>query len=309
MSRILVTGGAGFIGSHLVRNLVAGGHEVALLVRPTTSLERLGDSVNSVRLVKADLAEPALAMASMAPWKPEACAHLAWYGDPRTYLVSRENLAELAASLTFLSHLLDAGCSRLLVTGTCAEYETSDEPLTEESPTRPGTLYAAAKLSLKLLAGQLAAESGASLAWARIFHLYGPYEHQQRLVPAVIRTLLDGREFAATAGTQVRDYMHVADVASALAALIERGSYGTFNVCSGKPVTVHEVIGTIADIVGRADLVKFGAVATRPWDPPSLRGDNARLVAETGWRPARELGDGLEQTVTWWRSRDTTELT
>ena len=298
-----MTGGAGFIGSHLVRDLVERGHDVALLVRPTTSLHRLGFAANSVRLVHGEVGEPDLALAKLSPWNPEACAHLAWYGDPRTYLVARMNLAELSASLKFLSHLVDSGCARFVVTGTCAEYEPSDEPLTEESPTGPRTLYAAAKVSLRMLSAQLAADSGASLAWARIFHLYGPFEHEQRLVPAVIRTLLEGGEFAATAGTQVRDYLHVADVASALRKLLECGAAGAFNVCSSKPASVREVIGTISEIVGRPGSVRFGAVGSRSWDPPILSGDNARLVRQTDWEPTYELRAGLEHTVAWWRSQ------
>jgi nucleoside-diphosphate-sugar epimerase len=153
-----------------------------------------------------------------------------------------------------------------------------------------------------MLSAQLAAETGASLAWARIFHLYGPFEHEHRLVPAVIRTLLDGREFAATAGTQVRDYLHVADVASALRALLVGGADGAFNICSSKPTSVRDVIETIAQILDRPDSVRFGAVAARSWDPAFLCGDNTKLVRETGWGPAYQLRAGLEQTAAWWRA-------
>jgi len=305
MSRVLVTGGAGFIGSHLVPDLVERGHDVALLIRPTSSLHRLQGSIESVRLVFGELDEPTAILAALAPWRPEACAHLAWYGDTVTYLMSRENLAELRASLAFLTELLDAGCSRLLVTGTCAEYLGSDVRLTEDSPTGPRTLYAAAKLSLKMLAAQLCTDAGASLAWARLFHLYGPYEREQRLVPAVINTLLREGRFAATEGTQIRDYLHVADVAAALRELLERGEDGTFNVCSGTPTSVREVVATIAELVERPDSVDFGAVTSRSWDPPVLAGDNARLVGHTGWAPSYSLRDGLAKTIEWWRSRIT----
>jgi UDP-glucuronate decarboxylase len=303
MSRIMVTGGAGFIGSHLVSDLVERGHDVALVVRPTSSLHRLDGSIGSVRLVAGELEEPAAILAALGSWRPEACAHLAWYGDPATYLTSRENLTELEASLSFLTELLDAGCARLLVTGTCAEYLGSDALLTEESPTGPRTLYAAAKLSLKLLATQLATDAGASLAWARLFHIYGPHEREQRLVPAVINTLLGEGRFAASEGNQIRDYLHVADVASALRELLEAGADGTFNVCSGTPASVREVVGAIAEILGRSDSVDFGAVPSRGWDPPVLAGDNSRLVGRTGWAPSYRLRDGLAHTVEWWRSR------
>ena len=302
MSRVLVTGGAGFIGSHLVASLVGAGHDVAVLVRPSSSRERLGATLATVRLVEGEVADPNAVMKELGPWRPDACAHLAWFSDPHTYLASRENLSALNASLAFVARLLDSGCRRFLITGTCAEYSPSDQRLTEDSPTGPRTLYAASKLSLKMLATELAAEGNASLAWARLFHMYGPFENEQRLVPAVINTLLKGAKFAATDGTQLRDYLHVADVASGLKDLVGAGANGTFNICSGIPVSVREVIATIAEILGRSEAIQFGAVAHRGWDPPILAGDNARLVEQTAWAPSRGLREGLTQTVDWWRA-------
>jgi UDP-glucuronate decarboxylase len=303
MSRILVTGGAGFIGSHLVRTLVNGGHDVRVLARPSTPLDRLSDVIAGVRIVRGDVGDPAGVLRALETWRPEVCAHLAWYGDPKTYLRSHANLDELSASYGFLVHLLEAGCQRFLITGTCAEYASSRDRLREDSPVGPATLYAACKLSLQMVSTQLATEFGASVTWARIFHLYGPGESSQRLVPAVVQALLADKEFAATAGDQVRDYLHVADVASALNALVEHEVGGVVNVCSGIPVRVRDLIEAIADILNRRQLLRFGQVASRGWDPPFICGDNTRLVKEAGWAPQFDLRSGLEQMVEWWKAQ------
>ncbi len=304
MSRVLVTGASGFIGSHLVRALLERGHEVAALVRPSSSLHRLLEVRADVRLVVGDVGDPHGVVSALHGWRPEACAHLAWYAEPRTYLDSRENLAALAASLDFLSRLLDSGCSRLLVTGSCAEYRASERPLREDAPLDPKTLYAASKVALFTVLERLAAASDARLAWARIFHLYGPWENELRLVPSVIRALLSGQEFAATAGTQVRDYLHVGDVALGLCRLIEAEADGPVNVNSGMPITVRDLLQEIARIIGRPHLLRFGERKSRDsWDPPYVCGDNRRLRDEAGWQPRHELAEGLSETVGWWRAR------
>ncbi len=303
MTRVLVTGGAGFIGSHLVRALVAQANDVVVLARPSTSLNRLSDILGAVRIVRGDVADPARVLKTLKTWRPEVCAHLAWYADPKTYLRSHANLDELSASYGFLAHLLEGGCRRLLITGTCAEYASSRDSLRENSTVGPATLYASCKLSLQMVSAQLAAEFGARVTWARIFHLYGPGESSQRLVPAVMQALLADEEFAATAGDQVRDYLHVADVASALCALVEHDVEGVVNVCSAVPVRVRDLIEAIADILNRRQLLRFGQAASRGWDPPYICGDNTRLMNETGWAPQFDLHSGLEQTVEWWKTQ------
>jgi UDP-glucuronate decarboxylase len=303
MSRVLVTGGAGFIGSHVVKALVGGGHDVAIFVRPNTSIHKLEPLVPEIRVFRGDVEDPDDAVSKLGDWRPETCAHLAWYAEPNTYLQSTENVKNLTASLALLPRLAGIGCTRFVITGTCAEYAPSPARLREESPVGPETLYGACKLALQMVTAKLAAQSALQVAWARIFHLYGPFEYEQRLVPAVIRTLLRDEEFAATSGEQVRDYLHVHDVASALRTLIENGVDGTVNVCSGEEVTVRHLIETIANALGHSDQVTFGAVAARAWDPPYLCGDNTRLVGE-GWAPRYDLRGGIEQTIEWWRARE-----
>src|SRR6202011_3100840 len=165
-----------------------------------------------------------------------SCIHLAWYAVPGKYLDARENLDCLGVSLHLLEVLAQTGCRHVVMTGTCAEYDTDVGYLRESGPTRPATLYAAAKLSLGITAAIRAAQLGMTLSWARLFYLYGPYEDERRMVPSLIRSLLENKPFKASSGRQIRDYLHVDDVAAALCALAAARANGTFNVCSGEPV-------------------------------------------------------------------------
>jgi nucleoside-diphosphate-sugar epimerase len=302
--RILVTGAAGFIGSHVVRSLLAAGQEVGVVIRPGASLARLIDVAERLTVFPCDLATASTLRPVLVEWPPQACIHLAWYVEPGKHLTAPENVAAVTASLGLLDELIRAGCRRVVMAGTSAEYDTDPGYLREDGPLRPLTLYGSSKAALSFLARQIAADAGVDLVWARIFQVFGPYEDERRVIPALIRSLMRGEPFAASAGDQIRDYMHVADVATALTALAERGPAGTVNVCSGVPVTMRYLMETVGDIVGSTELIRFGAVPYRDWDPPFVCGDNRRLRAQTGWQPRYPiLRAGLTQTVDWWKAQ------
>lgn len=126
------------------------------------------------------------------------------------------------------------------------------------------------------------------------------------MVPSLIRSLLERKPFKASSGQQIRDYLHVEDVAGALCALAIAPADGTFNVCSGEPVKVRDLMTALARLAGHADLVGFGELPDRAWEPAFICGDSSRLRAATGWGPSYELEAGLRQTLDWWASRPRT---
>ena len=146
--------------------------------------------------------------------------------------------------------------------------------LSETSPTAPRTLYAACKLALHLVLDQMRNKT-MGVTWARLFYLYGPMEDARRLVPSVARALLAGEAAAISPGQQVRDFLHVEDVAAALATLGERDLDGVFNIGSGQPITVAEVALTLGRLTGRESLVRLGARPYAPGDPMYVCADVA----------------------------------
>ena len=298
---VLVTGATGFVGSHVVRQLVASGVDVAIIVRPDSSRRQLEDVIDRVRVLEGDLVDGAATARLVESCRPEACIHAAWYTEPGKYLDSPQNLDSLRSSLDLIESLAKAGCKHVVGVGTCFEYAMQDTPLTEDSPTGPFTLYAAAKLAFYLVAAQRAAQLGMGLAWGRLFYLYGPYEDERRLVPAAIKALSSGREFPATTGEQVRDYLHVEDVAAGLCAMSHHRLGGVFNVSSCEPVTIAGLMRTLGELLGRPELIRLGALPPRDWDPAYVCGDNQRLRTEAHWSPRYSLRDGLAQTIEWWK--------
>ncbi|MFZ1058981.1 MAG: NAD-dependent epimerase/dehydratase family protein, partial [Candidatus Rokuibacteriota bacterium] len=250
---MLVTGATGFIGSHVLRILVEEGCDVHGLIRPESDLRRVEALLPRVGVVRADLYDTEAITAHLERLRPDLCVHLAWTTEPGKYLRSLENLKLLEASWKLASRLAEAGCKRLVAAGTCFEYDIDAGYLSEQTPTRPRTLYAAAKVSLALLLEQLQSSTGMEVAWVRLFYQYGPHEDERRLVPSVILSLLQDRPAAVSAGTQVRDFLHVEDVARAISAVARSGLTGPVNVGSGQPVTVREVVATIGALTGRPD--------------------------------------------------------
>ena len=300
--KILVTGASGFVGAQAVRALLAAGYEVGALVSPGSAAERLQEVSGRITLLRGDFYDLHSLRAALAVWPPEVCLHLAWYVEPGKYLSSPRNIDALAATLSLVSILGNAGCRRFVGAGTCFEYDVEQGWLREDGPTRPETLYAAAKLSVCLTGAQAAAAAGMQFAWGRLFYLHGPREHPQRVVPALILSLLAGKAFPATLGNQIRDYLYLEDAASAFAVLTASEAEGVFNIASGVPVTMAHLLKTTAEIVGRPDLLELGAVPYRPWEPRFICGDNSRLCG-LGWASQFTLEKGLRATVEWWEQQ------
>jgi nucleoside-diphosphate-sugar epimerase len=296
MKRVLVTGAAGFIGRHSLRPLLARGCEVHA-VTPDVTIES-----PQVTWHHADLLDSSAAAALMAAVRPTHLLHFAWNVRHGEFWTSLDNLDWTAASLRLFRAFVEAGGQRAVVAGTCAEYDWNCSLLREnETPLHPSTLYGVCKHALRLALESLAAQRGLSAAWGRIFMLYGPHEHPDRLVSSVIRSLLSGRPAECSPGDQVRDFLYVEDVADAFAALLDSAVTGAVNIASGRPAAIRQIVLKIAELMGRPELVRLGARPAPPGDPARLEASVERLTREVGWAPRHSLEDGLLKSIAWWK--------
>jgi len=300
--KVCVTGAGGFIGSHLTKLLVSLGCEVYTIVRESTDLWRIQDILTSLNILKCDLGDIKRVNAYLTEIEPELCIHLAWYAVPGKYLNGRENLESLNASLNLASHLADVGCKRFVGVGTCFEYDFSYGYLSESSPTKPLSLYAASKMALCTVLEQLSQNTGMEVAWARLFYQYGPLENERRLVPSVISSLLRGEVVKTTKGEQIRDFLHIKDVASAIWSIASSNLSGVVNIGSGQPTTVRDMITKITSILGTSHLVDWGALPYRLNDPMFVCANNQLLREGTDWKQKYDLCTGLEDTISWYQN-------
>jgi nucleoside-diphosphate-sugar epimerase len=304
--RVVLTGGSGLVGSRVIGPLTTAGYEVHVLARRS----RAGaDAIWH----QVDLLDERAVTAVVAAIGAEHLLHLAWYTEHGSFWDAPANLDWVAASLRLLRAFVEHGGRRAVLAGSCAEYDwgARDDRYREvgdgESPAtalRPATLYGAAKHATHLVAAAFAAESKLSLAWGRIFFLYGPGEDERRLVPQVTRALLSKGPAATGDGGLVRDFMHVDDVARGFAALLDSSVEGPVNIASGEPVTIGEMAELIARTTGHPELLRLGTLPRRPGEPERLVADVRRLRTEVGFAPALTLADGIAATVDWWRGQD-----
>ena len=210
----------------------------------------------------------------------------------------------VAASLRLYRAFAASGGKRLVVAGTCAEYDWTADVLDEATtPIRPGTLYGTAKDALHRILATAAPQDGISMAWGRLFFMYGPREAPGRLVPDVAQALLRGQPALCGPGTAERDFMHVADVGGALAATLDSTHVGPVNIATGACVPVRTLVQTLADLIGRPELVRLGACPAPKDEPARLAASVTVLRESIGFTPRFALADGLADTLVWWRDR------
>ncbi len=299
MKRVLVTGAGGFIGRHCVPALVESGFEVH-----ATDLQLDLDFGPDVQFHPANLMDPAQVQLLVQSAKPSHLLHLAWETTPGSYWNSPSNLQWIRASQELLTRFTSRSVDRAVAAGTCAEYDWTQGYCSESrTPLRPRQLYGESKNTFREIFETDCNQKKLSYTWGRIFHLFGPGEKPDRLVPSIILDLLHNRLARCTHGMQLRDFLYVKDVASAFVSILNSKIQGAVNIGSGIPMRVRDVIAEIARLLDRSCLVKYGAVPMPMDEPTSIVADVRRLNQEVGWFPSFSLEKGLEETIRWWQDR------
>jgi UDP-glucuronate decarboxylase len=293
--RVLLTGAGGLIGRQCIDELNARGYEVHGVSHHSPAP---ADVAHWHRL---DLTDHRTADRLVRDVEPSHLLHLGWRSAHGDIWNSPENLRWVDVSARLFAAFRGSGGQRAVGVGSCAEYDwrfgTCQEDLT---PLSPRTYYGACKSAVREALLGLSRVTELSTAWGRVFFVFGPAEHPDRVVASVVSGLLKGERVAVTHGRQIRDYMHSADVAGALVALLDSDAEGAFNVASGRPITVADLIATTADLIGRPELIEFGARPAQNYEPPIILGTTDKLRDAVGWELETSLKERLEQTVEWW---------
>ena len=297
MKKVLVTGASGFIGRHCLPLLKERGYDVYAI----SSKAPLAAS-DGIHWIQFDLLNNKNVKELMATIGPSHFLHFAWMTTPGKLWNSRDNLEWLKVSIDLIEAFALQGGKRAVFSGTCAEYDWSATEFVEgKTRCLPRTLYGSSKLALHLLTETLSKEFGFSQAWGRIFYLYGPHEYPQRFVPAVIRGLLQKTPIPCSHGNQIRDFLHVQDVADAFVTLLESEVEGVVNIGSGGGVSLKQVIEKITDRLGEHSLIKYDLMPVPQDDPHILVAYTKRLNEEVRWNPKYTLQEGIDEAIAWWK--------
>ncbi|MCB4822840.1 NAD-dependent epimerase/dehydratase family protein [Roseicella aerolata] len=290
--RLLLTGATGFVGRAMLAPLAAHGFEVHAVARHAGTGAAIWHA--------ADLLDEGAMRALLRDVRPAVLVHAAWYVTPGRFWTAPENADWVEASTALAEAFAECGGRRLLGLGTCAEYDWEEEGTLSWPETRriaPATPYGRAKAELSVRWATMGQRRSLSVAWARLFHLFGPGEHPDRLVPAVMQALREGREAATGSGRAVRDFVSTGYLGRAIAALTASRVEGAVNTASGRPVATRVVIETIGRLIGRPDLIRLGALREREGEPPFIAADTTRLVHEVGFTERAELARELAKLI------------
>jgi UDP-glucose 4-epimerase len=308
--RLLVTGGAGYIGSIVARALLAQGHEIVVL----DSLERGHRAAipTGARVVVADLRDADAVQVALKEGFDGVLhfAALALVGESVSY-PERYYRTNVGGTVNLLEAMGAAGVPRLVFSSTCAVYGLPDVvPIDEEAPTRPSSPYGASKLAVDWMIGAFCQAHGLGAVSLRYFNVAGAsgglgedHEPETHLIPNILRTALGinphveifGTDYPTPDGTAIRDYIHIDDLSHAHLLALEAtrsGEHGIFNLGNGNGFSVREVIDAAQAVTGAE--VTAREAARRPGDPPMLVAASDRIRSELGWAPRKPA---LEEIV------------
>lgn len=303
-TRFLVTGAGGFIGASLVHRLLQEGADVTVLVKEDTDPWRLREVLPRLRVVRGDVADPALAARAVADATPDVVYHLASHGG---YESQKDSARILRTNLLGTLAMLEAcGSSpvRLFVhAGSSSEYGFKKEPMRETDLLEPNSVYAVGKAAATHLCSLTARRSAFAVVTCRLFSVYGPWEPPTRLVPTILRRCLRNEPLEMVPKTTARDFVFVDDVVSAflrwdgLAAL----SGEVLNLGTGRQCTMEEFVAAAMELTGSRSDVRWGAMAPRVWDTATWVADASKASRLLGWQAAHPLREGLRKTLDWIR--------
>lgn len=282
--RVLLTGASGFIGRHVLSQLADAGVD-------TVVIGRLRPDGYKGDFIEADLLQTESCIRLIQSAGVSHLIHLAWYAEHGRYWTSPLNLRWVEASVRLVEVFCATGGQKVIGAGTCAEYDWAFGFCREDNtPLNPATLYGAAKDATRRLLEVVCKSHQTQFVWARIFLPYGKGEDTRRLIPSLI-DVFQGKcpPFGVNAGAY-RDFLHVKDVANGFIRLLLSDAEGSYNIASGQPTQIAEVVQVIAHAFQGDPHVVLDLSSERPGEPEILIGDSRRLKA-LGWHPIHAINE------------------
>lgn len=303
--RVLVTGGAGFIGSHLTRRLVNAGADVAVLTKYESVIDnvRLATLWDRILPIEADLRNQD-SLIGLREFGAEIVFHLAAYnhvgGSFRSYTEALECNGNGTANL--LNAYQDY--ERFVYVSSSEVYGSQTVPFIETKTPRPVSPYAIGKYTGELYCQMMMLEMGRPISILRPFNAFGPYQSARAVIAEIILKCLTNSPVKATEGNQTREFNFVENLVDGLlsAATAESAVGQVINIGAAEEISIKNLIEMIKDVTGSSSELEFGGLPPRPTEIRRMRCDNQRAKDILGWEPKIDFRTGLQITVEWFRT-------
>jgi nucleoside-diphosphate-sugar epimerase len=305
-ARVLVTGASGFIGSHVIRRLVADGAEVHGLTSTVSAVYpvRLVDLREQIKMHEGNLIDRSAMDAVVDKARPEYVLHLGAFTHvgKSWQRVDECVQANVQGTVNLLQALARHDCRRFVYTGTSEIYGDIEVPFREDAKVNPVSPYSVSKYAGERFCRMFHQSYGWPVVMLRPFNAYGPAQTPDRIIPEIIVRALRGQELKMTQGFQTREFNYVEDIAEGfvLAATAPDVEGEVLNVGCGEEVSMRDLAKTVLDLMGNPIEAQFGALPERPTEIHRMFSDSTKARAALRWTPRHSLAEGLQKTIAWY---------
>ena len=266
--KVIVSGATGFIGQHLIPILLKDGYEVLAISRSQKRAETL-PWFKDVKFVSYDFHSDQQ-ITEVEGFR--GLIHLAWQDLPN-YDSSIHVKKNLPCSYRFIDSLIDKGVNQVLIAGTCFEYGLKSGAISSSSTTEPTTQYAIAKDTLRKKLTLLSFKKDFNLQWARIFYMFGKGQNSNSIISQLDFAIKNNQKvFHMSGGEQLRDYLPVEKASEKLSNLYKSGNKGIFNICSGKPISIRNLVESYIEKKNSNIIPKYGYYPYSVYEPMQFWG-------------------------------------
>ncbi len=303
MTKYLVTGGTGFIGSNIVRELVNKNKEVFLITEKNTDLWRIKDLLNSISIHEVDLTNFEKIKEIVSKIKPQIIFHLAAVGvNPNFKNLKLLFDVNFFGTVNLLKACEEVGFDCFINTGTSSEYGIKKTAMREDDILEPMVDYAISKASSTMYCCKVAKLKKLPIYTVRPFNVYGDFEHPHRLIPAIMINYLKNKPINLSNPKFVRDFIYVKDVVNFYLNLSEqKPKEYVFNIGTGIQNSLLDVVKTFESIINEKLNINWGASDPRPWEVSCWYADINKTKKVLNFKPEFDLKDGLKKSFDWFK--------
>jgi len=306
MKKVLITGGAGFIGSNFVRKFLELDHQVYVIEKKEFNLWRLKDIKNKIKISYIDLKDYSKLESFIIRTQPQIILHFAAYG---TYPRRQQDIkmmidTNLLGTINLVNALSKIKFDCFINTSSSSEYGTKDKPMKETDLLEPNNLYGITKAASTMYCQNIAKKLDLPIVITRVFAAYGYFEAEERLIPTIIKSYLKNEKLKLSSPYPVRDFIFIEDIIDAYLKIIkniQRIKGEVFNLGTGKQIDIDHVVSLIKEITNSKIKPEYNQIKSAQKEPKNWVADNSKIKEILHWQPKHDFKKGLEKDIKWFQ--------